>query len=71
MNAYLNSLNVDFEEKRRMRTYLNVVKWRADGTLQTFSSWMRNFIRRHPAYNNDSVVTEEINYDLMVAIDEM
>jgi glutamate--cysteine ligase catalytic subunit len=32
---------------------------------------MRNFVRAHPAYARDSVVTQEINYDLMVAIDEM
>jgi hypothetical protein len=32
---------------------------------------MRNFVRSHPAYKHDSVVSAEINYDLIVAIDEM
>lgn len=31
VNAYLNTLNVDFASKKRMRTYLNLIKWRADG----------------------------------------
>lgn len=31
VNAYLNSLDVEFEAKRQMRKYLNVVKRRADG----------------------------------------
>lgn len=41
------------------------------GSLRTAASWIRNFVRSHPAYKFDSVVSEEINYDLMVAVDEM
>lgn len=41
------------------------------GSLQTPATWIRNFIRSHPAYKHDSVVSEEINHDLMVAVDEM
>jgi glutamate--cysteine ligase catalytic subunit len=33
--------------------------------------WIRDFITRHPKYKNDSVVSEEINYDLSKAIDEI
>lgn len=32
VNAYLNTLNVEFAAKKRMRTYLNLIKWRADGS---------------------------------------
>ena len=28
-------------------------------------------MRSHPAYKKDSVVSQEINYDLMVAVDEI
>ncbi len=31
VNMYLNSLDVDFESKRRMRTYIQLLKKRADG----------------------------------------
>jgi glutamate--cysteine ligase catalytic subunit len=41
------------------------------GSLQTPAAWIRNFVRKHPAYKYDSVVGQEINYDLMVAVDEM
>lgn len=41
------------------------------GTLQTPATWIRNFVRSHPAYKFDSVVSQEINYDLMVAVDNM
>ncbi|KAG8996383.1 hypothetical protein FRB90_012754 [Tulasnella sp. 427] len=71
INAYLNSLDVEFEQKRRMRKYMEFVKHRADGTLKTTATWMREFIRSHPTYKFDSVVSQEINYDLMKAIDEI
>jgi len=32
---------------------------------------MRNFVRSHPAYKFDSVVSEEINFDLLKEVDEM
>lgn len=37
----------------------------------TPAAWIRQFIVQHPAYKQDSVVSEEINYDLVKAIDEM
>lgn len=49
------------------------VRQRADqtGDLVTPASWIRNFITSHPAYKKDSKVSDEINYDLAVAFDEM
>lgn len=41
------------------------------GSLVTPATWIRNFVRSHPAYKSDSVVSQEINYDLFVAIDKM
>jgi glutamate--cysteine ligase catalytic subunit len=41
------------------------------GSLQTPATWIRNFVRSHPDYKYDSVVSQEINYDLLVAVDEM
>jgi len=32
---------------------------------------MREFVHNHPAYKQDSVVSQEINYDLVHAIDEI
>lgn len=41
------------------------------GSLVTTATWMRSFVRSHPAYKFDSVVSEEINYDLVRAMDEI
>ena len=39
--------------------------------MQTTAKWMREFVRSHPKYQQDSVVTQEINYDLMKMIDKI
>ena len=31
----------------------------------TNATWMRHFVGNHPAYKHDSVVTDEIAYDLL------
>lgn len=71
VNAYLDSLNVEFTAKLKLKKYLDLIKNRADGSLQTPATWIRNFIRSHPAYKFDSVVSQEINYDLVTALDKI
>lgn len=41
------------------------------GSLITTATWMRQFVQSHPAYKHDSVVSQEINYDLVRAVDEI
>ncbi|CDO69209.1 hypothetical protein BN946_scf185042.g111 [Trametes cinnabarina] len=69
--AYLETLDMDEESAREIEAYLDLIRRRTNGSLRTAASWIRNFVRSHPAYKFDSVVSQEINYDLMVAVDEM
>ena len=32
---------------------------------------MRDFVRSHPEYNNDSIVTNKMTYDLLMAMDKI
>lgn len=41
------------------------------GSLITLATYMRRFVHAHPAYKHDSAVTQEINYDLIKALDEI
>lgn len=41
------------------------------GSLKTTATWIREFVRDHPAYKHDSVVSQEINFDLIHAVDEI
>ena len=52
--------------RERLTTYLEFIEKRASGELVTPATWMRNFVRNHPAYKGDSVVSDEIAYDLML-----
>ncbi|KAK7692337.1 hypothetical protein QCA50_003962 [Cerrena zonata] len=69
--AYLDTLDVMEPEKVKIGHYLDLVRRRASGSLITPATWIRNFVRSHPAYKFDSVVNQEINHDLMVAVDEI
>lgn len=71
VEVYLDTLDVDAETQKKLRSYLDLVRKRSNGTLKTAASWIRDFVRSHPAYKLDSVVSQEINYDLMVAVDQM
>ena len=63
--AYLDHINCDSVTRPRVMQYLDFIEKRARGKLVTPATWMRNYVRSHPAYKGDSVVSDEIAYDLM------
>ncbi|KAJ5347357.1 hypothetical protein N7541_001732 [Penicillium brevicompactum] len=71
VESYLNSVNVDVETRCFLASYLDLIRKRANGTLWTGARWMREFVAKHPSYKQDSVVSEEITYDLVKAVEEM
>ncbi|KAG0153549.1 hypothetical protein PDIDSM_2203 [Penicillium digitatum] len=71
VESYLNSINVDVETRCFLASYLDLIRKRANGTLWTGARWMREFVAKHPSYKQDSVVSEEITYDLVKAVEEM
>jgi len=68
---YLNSMDVDADTQCTLQQYLSLISRRAKGELMTAAKWMRDFVMTHPSYEHDSVVTEEINYDLLKRIAEL
>ncbi|KAN0061459.1 glutamate--cysteine ligase [Thecaphora frezii] len=68
---YLDSLNIDVETRCEMGLYLELVGARASGSLMTTATWIRNFVRNHPEYKKDSVVSQTINFDLIKKLDEI
>lgn len=49
----------------KINQFLSLIRLRAEGSLKTPAAFIRSFIVNHPAYKKDSVVNEEINYDLL------
>ncbi|RUS14789.1 glutamate-cysteine ligase catalytic subunit [Endogone sp. FLAS-F59071] len=71
IESYLNSVNVDIETRCELSKYLELVRRRADGSLITGATWIRKFVQNHPQYQQDSVVSQEINYDLVKEIERI
>mmetsp|Transcript_44683 Transcript_44683/g.49862 ORF Transcript_44683/g.49862 Transcript_44683/m.49862 type:complete len:959 (+) Transcript_44683:104-2980(+) len=71
VRAYLDHIHADSTSMSRLHTYLDFIEKRSTGELITTATWVRNFVRRHPDYKNDSHVTDKIAYDLMVACKEI
>lgn len=71
VESYLNSMNVDVETRCDLATYLDLIRKRANGTYWTAAKWIRHFVQSHPAYQKDSVVNDEITYDLIKATEQI
>jgi len=65
--AYLNLIGTDAHTLQRIDTYMDFICARASGELLTPAQWMRRFVRKHPDYKGDSVVSERVAADLMHA----
>ncbi|GAA5914184.1 glutamate--cysteine ligase [Sporobolomyces salmoneus] len=71
VRQYLDRLQISPNVRTNLEKSLDLVSKRADGSLITTATWMRNFVKSHPAYKHDSVVSKEINYDLVRAVDRI
>jgi glutamate--cysteine ligase catalytic subunit len=60
VRAYLDHINCDSVTMKRLSSYLDFIEKRATGELVTPATWMRNFIRNHADYKDDSVVSDSI-----------
>lgn len=71
VRAYLDYVNCDDVAYAKISKYLDFIEQRSIGALVTPATWQRRFVRSHPAYKGDSVVSQEIAYDLMIACKEI
>lgn len=71
VRQYLQNVNVDTETLCTLEKHLSLVSKRASGELKSNATWIREFVRSHPAYKFDSVVSPEIHYDLVKAIEKL
>jgi glutamate--cysteine ligase catalytic subunit len=71
VESYLNSMNVDVETRCDIATYLDLIRKRANGTYWTAAKWIRHFVATHEGYKGDSVVSEQVTYDLVKAAERI
>lgn len=53
------------KELETLQAYLLLVSMRAAGKIPTTARYLRDYVMLHPKYQRDSVVSDEINYDLV------
>ena len=63
--------DVEADTMCTLSNYWQLLAQRASGKLKTNARWIRDFLRSHDSYDQDSRVTEEAVYDLLVAIDQI
>nr|KAF6362862.1 glutamate-cysteine ligase catalytic subunit [Pipistrellus kuhlii] len=71
LNCYLENMEVDVDTRCSILNYLKLIKKRASGELMTIAKWMREFIANHPDYKQDSVITDQINYSLILKCNQI
>ncbi|CAI6332339.1 unnamed protein product [Periconia digitata] len=71
VESYLNSMNVDVETRCELARYLDLIRKRADGTYWTAAKWIRHFVQTHEMYKGDSVVGDDICFDLVKAAERI
>lgn len=71
VRMYVNSIDIDVDTRCTVMQYLRLISKRASGELMTTAMWIRHFLTSHPAYKQDSVVTEEMTYDLVKRMQEI
>ncbi|VTJ50874.1 Hypothetical predicted protein [Marmota monax] len=71
LNSYLENMEVDVDTRCSILNYLKLIKKRASGELMTVARWMREFISHHPDYKQDSVITDEMNYSLILKCNQI
>jgi glutamate--cysteine ligase catalytic subunit len=71
VRMYVNSIDIDVDTRCTIMQYLRLISKRASGELMSTAMWIRQFLTSHPQYKQDSVVTEEITYDLIKRMQEI
>lgn len=65
IHSYLASMDVDADTHCSIQQYLKLIQRRASGKLITMATWIRQEVLNHPEYKKDSVVSDQINYDIL------
>jgi glutamate--cysteine ligase catalytic subunit len=72
VKQYVASLDsVDVHTNCKIMQYLRLIERRASGALKTTANWMRSFVMNSEKYAGDSVVSDELAYDLMLTLSKI
>uniref|UniRef100_A0A914V0J1 Glutamate--cysteine ligase n=1 Tax=Plectus sambesii TaxID=2011161 RepID=A0A914V0J1_9BILA len=59
------------EQKQKLLSYVALIRRRANGSSKTNAQWMRDFVQSHPNYRKDSIVPENVIYEMLKIVDDV
>jgi len=59
------------EEKAKVKGYMDFLLKRAQGKYKTGAKYIRDYVSTHPDYKQNSIIDEQINYDLLCQLDKL
>jgi len=65
MKTYLSTVNIPSNDKSTIERYLDFVSQKASGKLMTTAAWLRQFAINHLDYKQDSVISPQMNFDIL------
>jgi len=71
VRTYLDMIACDSSTRRLVDAYLDLISARCTGELMTNAAWLRAFVQVHPAYKHNSILNDEIVYDLVETADQI
>lgn len=71
VRTYLDEIDCRGQGRHCVDRYLDFIGGRANGSIKTTATWLREFVHNHSEYNHDSKLNPTIVRDLLVTIDEL
>lgn len=72
MHKYLDEqVAVEPATRQQLNKYLSFIGKKASGEVMTNATYMRQFVKQHPCYNKDSVVSQQVAYDLVKHVEDI
>lgn len=64
VEEYISETFTTIDSNSRLFAYLELIKGRSNGSIKTMASCIREIVKSHPSYKNDSIITDEVNYSI-------
>ena len=68
---YIHAIGCTKTEIKVINEYLSLIEKRANGEILTTAQWLRQFVYKHPKYQKDSNLNEEICRDIIDVCDKI
>ena len=69
--ARISRLTPNTQTQQVIDAYIELICRRASGKTPTTAEWVRRFVAQHKAYEGDSVINDEVAFDLLSACREL